>query len=228
MDRGLENFPDRDAETRFYTNEKLRGDTATRTAYIQAMRQNGVLTGNECRLLEERNPVGPEGDILWAPINMQTAEQLMLGPADPLAKAALADEEPASGTKPPTAKDDNPAGDDGSDIERYSPIVDDAIRRYFTRSDKGSEAITKVFEPLFTLIAVDAVKAANKRFNTVININSEKLIREAAKSVLSRSEKWNLNNMDMKSETEKITRGIRLEVFRQAGAQIALEGTEAA
>lgn len=45
---------------KFNTNGLLRGDTATRTSYYNSMRQNGVMSADDIRELEDMNPI-PNG-----------------------------------------------------------------------------------------------------------------------------------------------------------------------
>lgn len=44
----------------FSTNKLLKGDTATRTTYYNSMRQNGVMSSNDIRDLEEMNRISAE------------------------------------------------------------------------------------------------------------------------------------------------------------------------
>jgi hypothetical protein len=218
-------------DVRFYAKAKMRGDIATQTAFIQAMRQNGVMTANECRLLEEMNPLGPEGDVLTVPVTFQSAQNLLL-PPDPIAEDVLKDEEEeqsgsVAGAKPLPTDTPNPDPDEDTESERYLPLVSDAIRRYSTRSDKGSESITKVFEPLLSTLIADYSKRASKQFGITATPNTERTIKEAAKSILTRSEKWSTDIDDVSHlELRKITKAILLDVFRQAGAQVALKGID--
>jgi HK97 family phage portal protein len=46
---------------KFNINTLLRGDTATRTAYYNSLRQNGVLSSNDIRYLEDMNAITEEG-----------------------------------------------------------------------------------------------------------------------------------------------------------------------
>ena len=56
---------------RFNTNGLLRGDTATRTQYYSAMRQNGILNADEIRELEDMNHIeGGAGQIYTVNGNM--------------------------------------------------------------------------------------------------------------------------------------------------------------
>jgi len=51
---------------RFNLDGILRGDTASRTAYYSAMKQNKIMTTNEIRAIENMNPIDG-GDILENP-----------------------------------------------------------------------------------------------------------------------------------------------------------------
>lgn len=58
----------------FDTNKLLKGDTATRTAYYNSLRQNGAINANEIRVLEEMNKIPAEqgGDEYFVNGNMIT------------------------------------------------------------------------------------------------------------------------------------------------------------
>jgi len=71
----------------------LRGDHASRSAYYVSALQNGWMTVNEVRELENLNPIGPEGDQHFVPLNMTTLEQ------------AAAEPEPAPAQEPPMAQE---------------------------------------------------------------------------------------------------------------------------
>lgn len=57
---------------RFNTNKLLKGDTRSRTDYYNSMRQNGVLSANDIRALEDMNSISPEegGNTLLVNGNM--------------------------------------------------------------------------------------------------------------------------------------------------------------
>lgn len=64
---------------KFNTNALLRGDTAARTAYYSTMRQNGVLSANEIRALEDMNKLDSDlGDIVFINGNMLPLENAKL------------------------------------------------------------------------------------------------------------------------------------------------------
>jgi HK97 family phage portal protein len=54
----------------------LRGDHASRSSYYVSAIQNGWMTVNEVRQLENLNPVGEQGDKHLAQLNMTTLEQI--------------------------------------------------------------------------------------------------------------------------------------------------------
>jgi len=45
---------------KFNLNGRLRGDAATRAAFYQTMRQNGIMSANDIRSLEEMNLIPEE------------------------------------------------------------------------------------------------------------------------------------------------------------------------
>ena len=53
----------------------LRGDHASRAAYFVSALQNGWMTVNEIRELENLNPIGPQGDQHFIQLNMTTLEK---------------------------------------------------------------------------------------------------------------------------------------------------------
>jgi HK97 family phage portal protein len=71
---------------KFNANALLRGDTKARFEGYQLARQNGWLSTNDIRALEDLDPV-ENGDIYWRPANMAPAD----APYDPKAAADDAD-----------------------------------------------------------------------------------------------------------------------------------------
>jgi HK97 family phage portal protein len=64
---------------KFNTNGMLRGDTAARTAYYSTMRQNGVMSANEIRALEDMNKLAGElGETVYINGNMLPLENAKL------------------------------------------------------------------------------------------------------------------------------------------------------
>lgn len=88
----------------------LRGNSQGRAAYLQTMRQNGVLNGDEWRAMDNLNPIPDgKGKIFWQPANM-----LELG-----AKAAEPEPEPEpEPTLPDAAEDQDDEPDEEQDDEQ--------------------------------------------------------------------------------------------------------------
>ena len=61
----------------------LRGDHASRSAYYVSALQNGWMTVNEIRELENLNPIGPEGDKHFVQLNMTTLDKIGQQPPAP-------------------------------------------------------------------------------------------------------------------------------------------------
>ena len=90
----------------------LRGDHASRSAYYVSALQNGWMTINEIRQMENLNPIGPEGDRHYIQMNMQTLEDMSAEP-EPPPPPPVAEEPPA-----PPADDqdgDTPEQDEDAD-----------------------------------------------------------------------------------------------------------------
>lgn len=60
----------------FLVDGLLRGDQESRYNAYAVARQWGWLSANDIRRLENMNPIGPAGDIYWAPLNMINAEEM--------------------------------------------------------------------------------------------------------------------------------------------------------
>lgn len=80
----------------------LRGDHASRSAYYVSAIQNGWMSINEVREMENLNPLGPEGDKHFIQLNMTTLD-----------KAAEPAPEPAPA--PPVVEAEDSPGDDAED-----------------------------------------------------------------------------------------------------------------
>jgi HK97 family phage portal protein len=82
----------------------LRGDHASRSAYYVSALQNGWMTVNEIRELENLNPIGPEGDKHFVQLNMTTLDKV--------------GEEPAAESVPPVEDETSPADDAEDQVEQ--------------------------------------------------------------------------------------------------------------
>lgn len=88
----------------------LQGDITRRTAALKTQFMHGALTINEWLAIEDRDPIGPAGDVRFVPMNLTTIDQVLQGkgdepPADKLPAIAEPDDapvpgEPTGGTAP--------------------------------------------------------------------------------------------------------------------------------
>ena len=90
----------------------LRGDHASRSAYYVSALQNGWMTINEIRELENLNPIGPEGDKHFVQLNMTTLDKVGQEPPAP---------EPMP--EPPVEDEESPA-DDAEDQAEEEDMTD--------------------------------------------------------------------------------------------------------
>jgi HK97 family phage portal protein len=85
----------------------LRGDHASRSAYYVSALQNGWMTINEIRELENLNPIGPEGDKHFVQLNMTTLDKV--GEQQPAMPQDAPQPEPEDGTPEDDAEDSTTA-----------------------------------------------------------------------------------------------------------------------
>ncbi|MFH1605237.1 MAG: phage portal protein [Pseudomonadota bacterium] len=69
--------------TKLNVKARLRGDTTAQTMHYRQMRDLGAYSVNDILELEDRNPIGPAGDIRLVPMNMQRLEDAAKEPEKP-------------------------------------------------------------------------------------------------------------------------------------------------
>jgi HK97 family phage portal protein len=84
----------------------LRGDHASRSAYYVSALQNGWMTVNEIRELENLNPIGPAGDKHFVQLNMTTLDKVGEDQAAEPAPPAEVEESPADEAEDQSEEDD--------------------------------------------------------------------------------------------------------------------------
>ena len=117
-----------------HTYQKLmQTDHKARSEFYNKMFMIGAFGINDILELEDRNPIGPEGDVHYVPLNMVPADKAMEGPA------------PA----PAPANDSQPPADDSARrkamidqiVEAHRPSFVDAYRRILrVETDKAKRA----------------------------------------------------------------------------------------
>jgi HK97 family phage portal protein len=137
----------------FDVRERLRGDFATSSAGYALGRQWGWLSINDILTDMGDNPIGKEGDIRLAPVNMQNLENLLManGGGAPQPKGASGD-----GVVDVKATDEGGGG--GEDVAKqkdslrfalaYISMFRDAVGRACNRKERDLETLRLAFEPV--------------------------------------------------------------------------------
>lgn len=127
----------------------LRGDSKARGEFYQRMFGIGAYTINRILEAEDENPIGPDGDVHFVPVNMQSIERATTTPAEPTAQPANDPNEP-----PFPLPDEEPAPDDPPAAE--PPASAQEMRLAFT------ELLTDTLDRLLRKEANEARRAAKQ------------------------------------------------------------------
>lgn len=129
----------------------LRGDAAARGAFYAQMFGLGVMSPNEIREAENLNPLGPEGDDHFVPLNLgKLGEEPEPEPA-PAPQPFVEDEPEADDEPEAETEDDEPPPADDEDLSARTVLVDreralsslrglvaDAARRLLTKESNAA------------------------------------------------------------------------------------------
>src|SRR5579875_2979027 len=169
---------------RFDTHRLTLPDAAAKKAFYAAGRQWGFLSADDIREMEDLNPIeNGIGDTYWMPVNMTK-----LGPAEPDAD----DQPPASASGPKPGATADPSFEDippqpqfvqQNSLDKFYPLVRDAVGRAMTRRKQKLETITRIFRPVVQMIAEelrisssnaeDALTAVVQQFGAMTSMNQE-------------------------------------------------------
>jgi HK97 family phage portal protein len=197
----------------FDVSERLRGDFASTMQGFAVGKQWGFYSTNIVLEKLGENPIGPEGDVYWAPANMINAANLIAKAPDPSPEPLL---------DPPT-----PAQRSLFDsyIPAFAGLFGDAVGRVTTRSKRDAESITPILLPVLDSIASLVETEARSQFNLPDAWKpSDKIIRDCIKSISSRADNWTPETKMQNASTElnKAIRSIHVNTYREAGAAVAL------
>jgi HK97 family phage portal protein len=92
----------------------LRGNSTARSEFYSKMFGIGALSINDIRALENQNPIGPDGDTHFIPLNFTTVERAIEGPA----------QAPAPPPPEPPPDDGGDDGDDTPDAAQAARMAD--------------------------------------------------------------------------------------------------------
>lgn len=126
-------------ETIIDLEERKRGDTAARTAYYMAMFDRGAFSINDIRMRENMNPIGPDGDKRFVPLNMVLLEKA--------GEEEVAPPEPTEPQPDDEPENDAPSMDEEDDtLSEFRAsalaVVEDACRRLLNRETKDCQKLT--------------------------------------------------------------------------------------
>jgi hypothetical protein len=202
----------------FDVSERLRGDFATTMQGFAVGKQWGFFSTNYVLEKLGENPVGPVGDILWAPVNMQNSERL-------LDTESIQDQ--PIGTAPPEAP---PTPAQRAMFQAYlapfSRLMTDAVGRATQRSQRDVQALTPLLQPVLETISEMVLADARSQFRLPEIWNpADKAIRDCIRSSATRAKDWTAGKKVEIASTElnKAIRSLHFAIYREAGAAIALQ-----
>ena len=165
------------------------------------------------------NPIGPEGDIYWAPVNMTNAVNLIAKAPDP---------EPELLLDPPTQSQRSLFG---NYLPAFTGLFNDAVGRITSRSKRDVETISPILSPVLASISSIITTEARAEFKlTDTWMPADKSIREYLKGVAVRSTDWMPETREQVSgaELSKAIRSLHIGIYREAGAAVATRNINAA
>jgi HK97 family phage portal protein len=117
---------------KFNVNALMRGNAEARANYYNTRFQMGSLNINEIKALEDENGIGPKGDKYFMQSNMATIDNIIDPP------------EPPAPRIPTTTDDDADSGEEAynveggavENLERFRPLINDAIGRIINNVDE--------------------------------------------------------------------------------------------
>jgi HK97 family phage portal protein len=151
----------------FFFQGQMRGDFKSRTEGLRAMVAGGIITPNEARETEDKNPsTEPGADMLWMQGAMAPMSRLISGPpAAPRPALPRGDPQPDEpADPPPTDAPEAPPEDDGakaallhSASERVSTKVVKAHDRHAAKHEKDLPAFSRWARGFFEGIREDLI-----------------------------------------------------------------------
>ena len=195
----------------FDVSERLRGDFVSTMNGFGVGKQWGFYSTNEVREKLGENPIGPAGDVYWAPVNMTNAANLIAPAPDPSPLPLL---------DPPTESQRSLFRDY---IPTFSGLFTDAVGRVATRTKRDVETITPILSPVLDSILKLCAQEARHAFNLPDTWNpSERVCRDHLKSVVTRCGAWTEQTKQEAASTElaKAIRSLRIGVFSEAGITV--------
>jgi HK97 family phage portal protein len=193
--------------------QRLRGDFKTTMEGFAIGKQWGFFSTNDVLRELDMDLIGPEGDVYFAPVNMQNLERLL-------------DTEPVQ---------DQPIGADPNALDpveaepaeqkmmgkltrAYWPVFSDSFTRLLKRDKRDYEAISALFRPVFRSIAEASCDSQGSPQTA-----DEALVDDALRGLEKRAAKWQSADAGELAQAEfvKAIRSIHINVSRGIAAQRA-------
>lgn len=195
---------------KFDVRQRLRGDFKTTMEGFAIGKQWGFFSTNDVLRELDMDLIGPEGDVYFAPVNMQNLERLL--DTEPV------QDQPIGGD--PNAEP-NPAERKllGRFTRGYIPVFCDAFTRLLKRDKRDYEAISALLRPVFRSIA-----DASMEMNGATEAAEEGLLDEILHAVEKRAARWPAELLKAEasalaqSEFMKALRSIHINVSRNVAA----------
>jgi hypothetical protein len=173
-------------------------------------KQNGFYSTNDIRRELGENPIGPQGDIYYRPVNMVDASQTFDPEPAVVLDAAVRDTLSTS-------------------VGHMLTLYRDAVGRLAARTaDKRDlQTVQKVFGALAASIAELGAESARRSTNaSEWQPDATKAISEYLVSLTKRSATWNSNELDSiaASELQRVTKTLTLAAHRSIAEFTALKG----
>jgi hypothetical protein len=207
----------------FDVRERLRGDFQTTMQGYSLGRQWGFYSVNA--ILEDLgvNPIGPQGDVYLAPVNMVNLKDLVPG-----AKPAT----PPEGAAPPAAPGADPAAGapptELKALSRYLPayigLFRDALARFLKRDTRDAAAVALVFRPVLTSLAMQICDLWTLNLNLRAGWDAGPgVVSAELEGMAARSAAWIGADPDQVAMAELVNavRNFQVCIGAQAGAQAA-------
>lgn len=202
--------------------QRLRGDFKTTMEGFAIGKQWSFFSTNDVRRELDMDLLGPEGDVYFAPVNMQNLERLL--DTEPVMDQPIGGDPNAPAAEP----DKNQRDRMGALVRGFYPLFRDAFTRLLKRELRDYEAIVATIGPICRSLA-----EASMEMNGSTDAAEESLLEDAVRSIEKRAAKWPAVQQDedlgslAQQEFMKVTRSIYINVSRnlaaaRASAQLAL------
>lgn len=219
---------------KFDTTELLRGDEESMSAAHLTAIQGGWQCVNEVRSARNLNSIGPVGNVYLYDTRFANAEQLLKQPeTEPIDQQPIVD--PDTQLALPAPKDDDAPTQQERDVlgsltSSYIRLFRDAVGRVSSREQRDSGLISQVFQPILRSISDAAEQYAAEQFDLSREWHGDLdgVVRDHLKAIDKRASSWTADGVDdiAANEMRKAVRALSINIFREAGARVALKGSK--